>query len=441
MPTADRHPPHEPEVLVIGLGYVGLTLAAGLAAAGSRVLGFDLDQDRLEGVRRGEPAFIEPGLAEILTAGSGEHLRVTDSLPDTLPPATVICVGTPVVLDSHRPDLRALQQVVDDLAARMTPGRLVVLRSTVPVGTTRRVVLPALQERAADVRFAVCPERTIQGQALRELRELPQVIGGLDDASFEAAARLFAPLSPRQVRVSSLEAAELVKLVNNAHTDTIYGFGNEVALLAEVLGLDALEVIRAANVDYPRPDVNRPGFVGGGCLTKDPYLLMASAAERGHVPELVAAARRLNESVPAHQVDRLLRELKDRPEGAPDPRVLVCGLAYKGRPETDDVRGSPALPVIARLRDHGADVVAHDHVVGEAVAADMGVELVDLPTGFAGRDGVIVLTDHPSYAALDARAAVATMRHPGVVVDGWGVLADQLDPAPPGLTYLRYGRG
>jgi len=312
----------------------------------------------------------------------------------------------------------------------------------VPVGTARRVVHAALRRRAPGVRLAVCPERTIQGQALRELRELPQVVGGLDEASANAASALFAPLSPRQSRVSSLEAAEAVKLINNAHTDTIYGFGNEVALAAEALGLDAEELIRAANVDYPRPDLARPGFVGGGCLTKDPHLLIASTAERGHVPQLVAAARRLNEAVPEHLAERLMRALKDRAApGDTPPRVLVCGLAYKGRPATDDVRGSAAPAVIARLRDHGADVVAHDHLVGPEAAGRMGVRLVGLDEGFAGSDGAVVLTDHPGYAAFDAGAAVATMRRPAVVVDGWGVLADRLDPAPAGVTYLRYGRG
>jgi UDP-N-acetyl-D-mannosaminuronic acid dehydrogenase len=434
------------EVLIVGLGYVGLTLAVGMAAAGIDVVGFDVSQARSAAVRRGELAFYEPDLVETLAALPAGRLRITDDLPDRLPSATVVCVGTPVVAETRQPALGALQEVAEALGERVRGDQLVVVRSTVPVGITRRVVLPALRRHAPDVRLAVCPERTIQGQALRELRELPQVIGGLDAASAEAASRLFAPLSPRQVRVSSLEAGEMVKLVNNCHTDTIYGFGNEVALLAEALGLDAHEVIAAANLDYPRPDLHRPGFVGGGCLTKDPYLLMASTAATGHVPEMVAAARRLNESVPGHQVDRLLRALKNRPGTTPPPaepaRVLVCGLAYKGTPATDDVRGSPAPPVIARLRDHGVDVVAHDPMVPAEVADGMGVRLVDdVATAFAGSDGVIVLTDHPGYAALDARAAVATMRQPAVVVDGWGVLADQLDPAPEGVTYLRFGRG
>jgi UDP-N-acetyl-D-mannosaminuronic acid dehydrogenase len=430
----------EPEVLVVGLGYVGLTLAAGLAASGSAVLGFDVSSQRVAALGRGELPFYEPDLAETLADLQEGAFRATDTLPDQLPPATVICVGTPVTGYAGTPDLAAVQEVADALAARVRDGQLVVMRSTVPVGTTRRVVLEALESRADGVRVAVCPERTIQGQALRELRELPQVVGGLDGPSVEAAADLLGKLSPYQVRVSSLEAAEMVKLVNNAHTDTIYGFGNEVALLAETLGLNADEVIEAANVDYPRPDLSRPGYVGGGCLTKDPYLLMASTAERGHVPQLVAAARRLNEAVPDYQVDRLLQALKDRSTGE-TLRVLVCGLAYKGRPPTDDVRGSPAPQVIARLHDHGAEVVGHDHVVTADGAAAMGVPLVDLAEGFAGSDGVIMLTDHPGYADFDVRQAVATMRHPGVVVDGWGILADKLEPALADVTYLRYGHG
>ena len=155
---------------------------------------------------------------------------------------------------------------------------LVVVRSTVPVGATRAIVLPELAARWPAPRLALAPERTIQGQALRELEELPQVVGGLDAASGEAAAELFSRLTRRVVRVSSLEAAELVKLVNNCHTDLIYGYGNEVALLAERFGLDPLEVIQGANLEYPRPDLAKPGFVGGGCLSKDPYILLSAAA-------------------------------------------------------------------------------------------------------------------------------------------------------------------
>ena len=144
----------------------------------------------------------------------------------------------------------------------------------------------------------MAPERTIQGQALRELVELPQVVGGLDAASTDTVAGVFAELARRVVPVSSLEAAEMVKLANNCHTDLIYAFGNEIALIAERHGLDPLEVIRAANLDYPRPDLAKPGYVGGGCLSKDPYIMISSAGDRE--PFLVGRARELNEFLPGH---------------------------------------------------------------------------------------------------------------------------------------------
>ena len=339
----------EPDVAVIGLGYVGLTLSAVFAATGRTVLGVERDPAVAAAVRAGRPPFFEQGLAETLANLPAGRLRVAESMPDRLPPAVVICVGTPVDPWTHQPDLTAFDHVVDAVAARVTPDTLVVVRSTVPVGTTEQRVLPKLAARTASPRLAYCPERTIQGQALAELRQLPQIIGPLDAASAAAAERLFGGVADRLVTVSSPRAAELVKLVNNAHTDVIYGFGNEVALLADALRLDADEIIHAANVDYPRPDISRPGFVGGSCLTKDPYLLLHSVAPAGLRPDLVASARAVNESVPAHAVDRVLTAIKSAGHALSTAKVLVCGMAYKGRPVTDDVRGSAAAKVIGLL--------------------------------------------------------------------------------------------
>jgi UDP-N-acetyl-D-mannosaminuronic acid dehydrogenase len=278
---------------------------------------------------------------------------------------------------------------------------------------------------------------------LQELRELPQLIGGIDEASCDATCALFAALCDKQVRVSSLEAAELVKLVNNAHTDTLYAFGNEVALMADQLGLDAMEVRRAANVDYPRPDIAGPGFVGGGCLTKDPYLLMASMPSAGYVPQMVPAARRLNESLPRHVVERFCAAVKeaDGDRGPTRSTVVVCGLAYKGNPPTDDLRGSAAPLVLEFLRGQGFDVVAHDHLVTASAAAALGVPLMSLDDAFVGARGAIFLTDHPGYRELDIGRVVSTMDRPAVILDCWGVVDDRLGDQVPGVRCLRLGRG
>lgn len=428
------------DVAVVGLGYVGLTMAVALADAGVRVLGYDVNPRLVEHLRRGEFPFFEPGIPEAHATLPPGRFDIVDELPATLPPAVIVCVGTPVDDTTHEPELRFLYAALDTLVPRLTDGTLVILRSTLPVGTSRSIVLPRLQERVAEPLLAFSPERTIQGKALQELRELPQIIGGLDDRSVDRARELLGRLNRNQVVVSSLEAAEMVKLICNCHTDLIYGFGNEVALMAEAIGLDATEVIAAANLDYPRPDLHRPGFVGGSCLVKDPYLLIRSAEKGGYFPPLVSAARRLNEQVPFHVADRVLRALKANGRGD-DAKVLVCGLAYKGWPVTDDVRGAPSGPIIEAMRGHVASVVAHDFMVGADRAAAMGVELVGLEDGFAGADAALVLINHPDYARADIGRLVSTMRAPAVVFDAWGLYQDRLASKDGELTYLRLGRG
>src|SRR5215471_6045629 len=329
---------------IVGLGYVGITLAVALARKGFMVFGCDRVPEVVTALAAGRPHIFEPGIAEGLREHLNERLHVSGVLPDTPLDAVVLCVSTPVDPATRRPDLEGLRSAAHAVARAVGPDTLVVVRSTVPVGASRAVVLPELLAAWGRARLAMCPERTIQGQALRELEELPQVIGGLDEASGEMAESLFSGLASRTVRVSSLEAAEAVKLINNCHTDLIYSFGNEVALLAERLALDPLELIRAANVDYPRPDLARPGFVGGGCLSKDPYILMASSTAAGYEPWLVGRARGLNEYLPLHVARRfveLLREARGTVAGA---QALLLGFAYKGWPPTDDMRGAPVLP-------------------------------------------------------------------------------------------------
>jgi UDP-N-acetyl-D-mannosaminuronic acid dehydrogenase len=432
--------PTTPPVAVIGLGYVGLTLAVSLARAGTPVYGVESAPGVRSALAAGRPAFFEPGVAELLKTLAPERFTVADRLPDGPLAAAVICVGTPVDPRTRRPQLGHLHAAVRHVADHVSDTTLVVVRSTVPVGTCRRVVYPALRERVRQPLLAFCPERTIQGKALAELTALPQVIGGVDERSAARAAELFAPVAADQVVVSGLETAEMVKLVCNAHTDLIYGFGNEIAMMAEALGLDAGEVISSANLRYPRPDLSRPGYVGGSCLTKDPYLLVHAAEEAGYRPPMVLAAREVNERVPRLAVDQLLKALAARGRPAADAKVLVCGIAYKGRPETDDVRGSAAADVAQALGGRVADLAGHDFVVGADRIAGLGYRPVPLSEGLDGADALLVLTDHPGYRReLGADRVRARMRLPAVVYDMWGQL-----PALAGvddIEYRRLGRG
>jgi UDP-N-acetyl-D-mannosaminuronic acid dehydrogenase len=240
------------------------------------------------------------------------------------------------------------------------------------------------------------------------------------------------------VPVSSLEAAELVKLVNNCHTDLIYSYGNEVALMAERWRLDPLEVIRAANLDYPRPDLAKPGYVGGGCLSKDPYILRSAARAAGYEPWLIGQARGLNEHLPVHVAERLVtlvRETRGRAEGA---TCLVLGWAYKGWPPTDDMRGAPVTPMLPLFRAAGFALRGHDFLVAPEAIRGLGAEAVSLEAGFADADAVLVITNHPEYAKLDLKPLLGRLRRPAVLFDSWRILGEDAVRAA-GVRYAGIG--
>ncbi|KUL27795.1 UDP-glucose 6-dehydrogenase [Actinoplanes awajinensis subsp. mycoplanecinus] len=421
---------------VVGLGYVGLTLTAALAGKGFTVYGADVSPKVIETLAQGRSHIFEPGVEEIFRTEVGRRVHVAAELPRDTVDVAVISVSTPVDEATHRPNLANLAAAARAVAATCRPGTLVVVRSTVPVGTSRAVVLPELRAAWGDeVRLVMAPERTIQGQALRELVELPQVIGGLDEASLRLGVEFFAGLAQSIVEVSTLEAAELVKLSNNCHTDLIYSFGNEVALIAEQHGLDPLEVLRATNLDYPRPDLSKPGYVGGGCLSKDPYIMLESAGD--YRPYLVGRARELNEFLPVHVAEtvvRLLREARGETRGT---RLAVLGWAYKGWPPTDDMRGTPIATMMPIFSAAGITVTGHDPMVTPDVIRQYGGEPVSLDKAFTDSDAILVINDHPDYRAIDVTEALGGAR-PALIFDSWRIL-DGAAVRASGIRYAGLG--
>jgi UDP-N-acetyl-D-mannosaminuronic acid dehydrogenase len=441
--TVQRKVGFQPDVAIVGMGYVGITLAAALADAGLRVLGIERRSEVVDAVNSGRSPVYEPGLDEILSRASGTTLRAVSAWPGTLPDIVVICVSTPADPSTGTPDLSNLASASGEIARRLPAGGLVIVRSTVPVGTSRSMVLETIRSADPSAGLAFCPERTVQGAALMELRSLPQVVGAVDEASAVRAEALFGRLTGTMVRLGSLEAAEMVKLVNNCHTDLLYAFGNEIALLASTHGIDPLDVVRGANEGYTeqregfavvRPRIARPGFVGGGCLSKDPYLLLRSLGSRPPSDSLVACARSLNESMP----ERAALEVLDLIAGSGmDPSasaLLVCGFAYKGVPETDDTRGTPASPFIAAIEGRVRRILGHDYRVPHGHIASMGAEPVELTTAtLASVDAIALLNDHPRYAA-----DLESLLPPGrriVVYDSWRILMRTRLPAVEGVIY------
>jgi UDP-N-acetyl-D-mannosaminuronic acid dehydrogenase len=427
------------KVCVVGTGHIGLPLAAVLAEAGFAVTGYDTNDDFVTRVNTtGTAGFREEGLDELLSKHLHRTLTLTSS-PPTGQDVYIITVGTPLEPGTQRPSLDRIRMAVQRVAGGFGPDPLIILRSTVTIGTTRSVVLPELRRSAPRFGLAFCPERTIEGKAIPEMRSLPQVVGGLDDESAARAEALFRLITPKIVRVSSLETAEMIKLINNTYRDLTFAFANEIALIAERMGLSAAEMIRAANVDYPRSSVAQPGFVGGPCLEKDALILIDSLKKINFKPRVIEEARKINQALPDHVATRIIDELRGLRRSPARAKVLITGFAFKGRPATEDIRGSAAIPLMRRLQASRVEIWGHDFVTPEKVIADLGARTCTLEEGFENAAGVIIMNNHPAYRGADIPGLARRLRAPAFLFDSWGLFTIEEFRDVPGLRYAPLG--
>jgi UDP-N-acetyl-D-mannosaminuronic acid dehydrogenase len=239
------------------------------------------------------------------------------------------------------------------------------------------------------------------------------------------------------VRVDSLEAAELVKLINNSFRDLIFSFSNEIALLCEQWNLDAFEVIEAANEGYPRDPVPSPSpGVGGVCMYKDPHLLAASATAIGLKPQLFGLSRAVNQFMPFNIFQKYRKFCQATGHKLEETRVFVVGLAFKGWPETSDMRNSTAIDLVNLLKEAGLTVYGYDYVTPDDELRDeAGVEPCSLEDGFANADAVFVMNNHPSYEDWDLYAYLKKMNRPGLFFDGWNMFHPEEITRMEGISY------
>jgi UDP-N-acetyl-D-mannosaminuronic acid dehydrogenase len=431
------------EVCILGLGYVGLTLATVMADAGFRVHGVEINDATFAKLSVGEPHFFETGLTAVYRRvfDSG-RLTVTRRIPDDCPATVyIITVGTPLGADG-RARLDMVEGISGEIAARGRAGSLVALRSTVKIGTTRGVVAPVLAASGKDFDLAFCPERTVQGQALKELRELPQIVGGMTLEAGLRAATLFQFLTPTVTRVSGPEAAEVCKLVDNVSRDVMFAYANEVAKVCDAVGVSAVEVIRAGKLGYPRTNLPLPGPVSGPCLTKDPHILRQSLEGLGVDLPITRWARQSNEALVGETVTRLKAKTAGTPGFPAAPTVAVMGLAFKGRPVTDDLRGSSVYDLLAALRAAWPEgrLRGYDALVPEENIRGLGIEPVaDMRAACAGADLVIVHNNHPVFADMPIEELTAAMNRPGVFYDFWNHFDPEAVNTAEGTVYLTLG--
>jgi nucleotide sugar dehydrogenase len=430
-------------VCVLGLGYVGLTLAVSMADVGFDVVGVEIRGVVLDSLAKGKPHFHEPGLEErlryVVTAG---RFHSTQKIPaDWDGTVFIITVGTPLGADG-RVRLDMVENVSREVAANLKDGDMVIMRSTVKLGTTRKVVMPILDSTGRRYDLAFCPERTLEGKALVELRQLPQIVGGLTVASAVRAAQLFQLVTPTVVRVSDIETAEIIKLIDNAYRDVTFAYANEVARACDAIGISAAEVIQSGKLGYPRTNLPMPGPVGGPCLEKDPHILAESLRELGIVPEITIAARQINERQPAEVVSWLRKQANKTPGFPARPTISLLGLAFKGQPATDDLRGTMARPVMDALRVAfpGAVLRGYDAVVAEVDIRAFGLTAVpSLEEAFSGANLVVIMNNHPIFTSMPIEQLAERMARPALIYDFWNCFRAGDLHLPAGVGYIALG--
>ena len=389
---------------IIGLGYVGLPLAVAFLRKGIRVIGFDVDQNKIDVLARGKSYIKQISADEVAGFVATEHLVPTSDLTKLhLPDALLICVPTPLTRN-REPDLRYIEETARAITETLRPGQLVVLESTTYPGTTVEIIQPILEQSGlragVDFALAFSPEREDPGNPQFGATNTPKVVGGIDALSLDLATALYALVVEQVVPVSSTQTAEMTKLLENIFRSVNIALVNELKILCLRMGIDVFEVIRAASTKpfgympfYPGPGL------GGHCIPVDPFYLTSKAREYDMSTRFIELAGEVNTAMPHFIVQRVMEGLNEQGKPLKGARVLILGVAYKK--DVADDRESPSYKIMELLQERGAEVSYHDPYIPALRPVrryDFLLTSVTLnQENLESMDCVLLVTDHAVY--------------------------------------------
>lgn len=406
--------------VVIGLGFVGLTFGLTLAK-NCDVVGVEVNPLILKALKEARPTFHEPGLDKLLVSAiESRRFTATSNMPTEPVKNVIITVGTPMGATSED-ILSGVYAAAKGAIPAIGPETLIVLRSTVHVGTTSKLRTSLETELGFTPHIVFAPERTVEGKALIELLSLPQIIGADDEASWVKARLLFEEMGVAEIiRTKGTAEAEFSKLIGNAFRDTFFGFANEVASMATNFGLDAHDAIQAANYKYPRNQIAAPGITAGPCLEKDSLFLLENMPLESSV---IGSARQINEIAPVKFLGEVLAHNYGFATSDPlEIRALIVGLAFKGNPATSDTRGSFASRLAWWMRNSHAYSFKHIHGFDPLVTVEAkNLNLDEIVAEVSPEEYDIVIVQHKGVSVSSALKRIeATLggKHP-IIVDYW----------------------
>jgi len=389
------------KITIFGLGHIGLPTASLFANKGFYVTGIARDKEKLRLISEGISPIDEPGLPELVKiAVESGHLTISYDEVEAVRNSNIMIIIVPTPMDEiNRADLIAVKEACKNISKGLNKGDLVVVESTVPQGTCDEIVIPLLEESGLkageDFGVAYTPERAIPNNTIYEMTHNARVIGGYDKKSTDRAAELYKHITVGEViKVKNLITAETVKLIENTYRDANIALSNEIAMICEELGVDAIEAIKAANY-HPRVNLHIPGpGVGGHCLAIDPYFIVETAEEKGMQAPLISTARNINEGMPNHVIKLIIDTLDEIGREINGSDIGLLGVAYKGN--VADARETPAKDLIKILKEKGALVHASDpHTPSEGIEA-LGAQPADMERVLKC-DCVVLVTDHDEY--------------------------------------------
>ncbi|NWF96881.1 MAG: nucleotide sugar dehydrogenase [Candidatus Thorarchaeota archaeon] len=439
------------EIVVVGMGYVGIPAAALLAdVEGHHVTGLQRRSKRsgwkIDALNSGRSPFEgeEPELDELISKVVKKGtFRVTDD-PECLRVADIVLIDVQTPTDTQNmPQYTSLREVSTQIGQRMKKGVLIVVESTVAPGTTQNLVQRIVEKESnmrggKDFDLAFSYERVMPGKLLEYITDMPRVVGGITPRSTDRAVELYRKIVKKEIYVTDTLSAELAKTIENAYRDVNIAFANEMALVCESLGVDIYEIIRIINARHDR-HMHIPGAgVGGHCLPKDPWLLRYGLYEYGTwkiEPEFISLARRINDHMPIHMSELVENALAHKGLSIQDAIVTVLGLAYLE--DSDDTRNTPAAALVASLQAKGAIVRLHDPYVREWEFGSQPI-MRDIMEAAKGSDCLVLVTKHKMYYSLDLDKIRKVMRT-ATLVDGRNVF-DKTVVESKGFEYRAVGK-
>jgi UDP-N-acetyl-D-mannosaminuronic acid dehydrogenase len=430
------------KITIVGVGTLGTFVATEFLKADARVIAADIRPDVVEAINNRNSSSPDPKIRKILhnKVSEGKLKATTDVAGAAAADSKVICICVPTLLSKDQnPDLSQLKNAADTVSKGLTKHSIVMLYSTVPIGTTRNVVLPILQRSGltiGDFCLAYTPERMSPGITLGKAARIPRVVSGIDERSKNLAVKIFKGLRKKVVPVSSVEQGEATKLFENTFRDVNIALVNDLAIHFNRLGLDILEVVKAASTKW-NIVAHYPGAgVGGYCIPVSPHYL----AVQSHPDELtiVKMAREINDNMPNYIVDLVVNNLTQQGKPIQGSKITILGLAYKEN--VSELRWSTSIQIIKQLRTFGARLSLHDPYASNVDVKSMyGLPNLPLEEALKGSDCMVIGTGHEGFKKLQFEKIRALMKDGAVVIDGRNIL-NPADIIRNGLVYAGVGR-